>query len=523
MSGTSTTSATRTILPPIARPRAVTLALLLALLAVMAAGWQRYRGLIPITIVVDDEVLHVQTAQRDAAAALAALGYRPHPNDYLNAPGGPLQAGAQIVIRLARPFVVRADGREQELWLRADTVGQALHAMGIAIGREDRITLEGKPVTPDTPLPPVRRTGGSHGPPLAVGTSSAGLYAAGALFPWQYRVVPLHIAIERAIPFTLIDGKALPATVYTHAQTVAQALDAEQVPLYEGDTVFPPLSSRLQPGMLVTIRRATPVTILADGQEFHVRTQEETVAAVLVQQGIVVMGLDRVEPDLGTRLRPHMQIRVTRVREQYVYEDEIVPFESIMLGDDTLLIDQRRVKSQGRNGLRRYRYRVRYEDGQEVARTLEDSWIAVEPETRVIAYGRKIVPQTLETPNGTITYWRKIRMYATSYSPKRSGTPRSAPWYGRTRLGKPLRKGIVAVDPAVVNLRQELYVPGYGLAIAGDTGSGVKGKHIDLGYSDWDYRSWHWWVDVYLLWPPPPPYAINYLLPNWPQYPDRGR
>jgi len=75
----------------------------------------------------------------------------------------------------------------------------------------------------------------------------------------------------------------------------------------------------------------------------------------------------------------------------------------------------------------------------------------------------------------------------------------------------------------VVNMQQKLYVPDYGFAIAGDTGGGVKGKHIDLGYSDDDYRSWHWWTDVYLLWPPPPAYAIHYTLPNWPRYPDRRR
>ena len=49
-----------------------------------------------------------------------------------------------------------------------------------------------------------------------------------------------------------------------------------------------------------------------------------------------------------------------------------------------------------------------------------------------------------------------------------------------------------------------MYVPGYGLARAGDTGGGVKGKFVDLGFSDDDYQSWHWWTDIYLLTPVPP-------------------
>jgi 3D (Asp-Asp-Asp) domain-containing protein len=134
----------------------------------------------------------------------------------------------------------------------------------------------------------------------------------------------------------------------------------------------------------------------------------------------------------------------------------------------------------------------------------------------MVAYGRKIVPRTLETPDGPVTYWRKIRMYSTSYSPARAGTPKSAPWYGRTRIGLKLRKGIVAVDPKVIPLQSWVYVPGYGKAIAGDTGGGVKGKWIDMGFEDQNYESWHWWIDVYVLDPPPAASKVMWVLPNYP-------
>ena len=109
-----------------------------------------------------------------------------------------------------------------------------------------------------------------------------------------------------------------------------------------------------------------------------------------------------------------------------------------------------------------------------MARSLEDAWVVREPQDRVIAYGRKIDPTTIDTPDGPITYWRKIRVYANSYSPARSGTPRSAPWYGRTRIGLPLAKGLVAIDPSVIRMQQRMYVPGYGFGMAADTGGGVR-------------------------------------------------
>ncbi|HXF97341.1 MAG TPA: 3D domain-containing protein [Gaiellaceae bacterium] len=51
---------------------------------------------------------------------------------------------------------------------------------------------------------------------------------------------------------------------------------------------------------------------------------------------------------------------------------------------------------------------------------------------------------------------------------------------GRTALGIPCRKGVVAVDPRVIPLGTRLYVPGYGRAIAADVGTAIKGRIIDL-------------------------------------------
>jgi hypothetical protein len=51
------------------------------------------------------------------------------------------------------------------------------------------------------------------------------------------------------------------------------------------------------------------------------------------------------------------------------------------------------------------------------------------------------------------------------------------------------------------------------VAIAGDTGGGVRGRWIDLGWDEENYESWTGHVDVYYLTPVPPPEKINYLLP----------
>jgi 3D (Asp-Asp-Asp) domain-containing protein len=51
---------------------------------------------------------------------------------------------------------------------------------------------------------------------------------------------------------------------------------------------------------------------------------------------------------------------------------------------------------------------------------------------------------------------------------------------GRTALGIPVRKGVVAVDPRLIPLGTKLHVPGYGPSIAADVGYAIKGRIIDL-------------------------------------------
>ena len=53
---------------------------------------------------------------------------------------------------------------------------------------------------------------------------------------------------------------------------------------------------------------------------------------------------------------------------------------------------------------------------------------------------------------------------------------------GRTASGLPVGHGIVAVDPSVIPLGTRLYVPGYGEAVAADTGGAVRGAMIDLWF-----------------------------------------
>lgn len=71
-------------------------------------------------------------------------------------------------------------------------------------------------------------------------------------------------------------------------------------------------------------------------------------------------------------------------------------------------------------------------------------------------------------------YAAVMTMEATAYLPSDGGG------YGITATGIPATYGVAAVDPSVIPLGSRLYIPGYGEAIAADTGGAIYGYRIDL-------------------------------------------
>ncbi len=482
--------------------RLLAIAQVWAILLLLWFAW--HLTALPIVVTVDGLSEPVQTHRRTLAPLLADLGLTLDPADRLTPPPATrLHSDLRVVLERARPVRLLADGRDVRVRTWATSARQALAAGGIAVDEYDRVLLGGKPIALDAPLPEWVQT-------IAPPTS-------GRWYRWEgLRTEPLQLRVYRAVPITVDDGN-LPFTIPTTAQTVGEALREAEITIYLGDKVQPSLGSPVSTGLRVFIQRSTPVSLQVDGRLLKTRTRGRTVGDALTEMGLGLAGLDEVTPPLDNELYDNVEIRIVRVQENVEVEENIVPFETVFRPDATLLIDTQELVTGGAEGITRSRYRVRYADGVEVERVLEDEWQAQQPAQRVIAYGQRIAPQTFSAADGQVlTYWRKMRMYAFSYSTGTSGVSPDAPWYGRTRTGDPMRFGVVAVDPNVIPLRSKVFVPGYGVGDALDTGSAIRSKRIDLGYDDSNLVIWGRWVDVYLLWPPPPANQITWVIPNWP-------
>ncbi|RMF35830.1 MAG: DUF348 domain-containing protein [Chloroflexi bacterium] len=432
-----------------------------------------------VRIYLDGQVITVHTRQRQVGAVLREAGIALRPEDLVEPPReAPLGPERTIRIQRARAVTLEADGERWQFYTHQRTPQAILAEAGLTLGPYDRLI-----VNPTSPI----------------GTSSPG-----------DDPFPTHLIVRRAVPVTVHRSGAPPLTLQTTATTVGEALRQAGITLYLADSVRPPLSAPVQAGTHIYLDLSVPVTIQVDGRQIRTRTHRKTVGEVLADLRITLQGLDYTVPPLDTPLGAGQTIRVVRVQEDVLVQQEPIPFETTWQPDPELELDQQRLAQEGQPGVYEQRIRVRYENGQEVSRTVESERVIRPPQPRVYSYGTKIVVRTLETPEGPVEYWRVIRMLATSYTAATSGKSRDHPRYGITATGLKMRKGIVAVDPRVISLGSRVYVPGYGIGLAADTGGAIKGRRIDLGYDEDNLVLWYRWVDVYLLTPVPD--KIRYVL-----------
>jgi uncharacterized protein YabE (DUF348 family) len=373
-----------------------------------------------------------------------------------------IYGGETIDIETASWMTVNANGDTTSILTLERVPVNILAERNIHLSTDDQILVNGKLSSPEVPL----TTGENH-----------------------------SIQVLRAQPIQIsINGKD--TQLNSSAVTLGDALWEAGIVVNDADRLQPPADTPLEKPLQASLDRAQLVTIQYNGGEVRSRSAAETIGAALQEAGLPLQGLDYSVPPADEQIPEDGVIRVVRVEEELLLESEPIPFDTQTQPVVDLEIDARTIVQPGQFGLNTKRVRVRYENGLEISRQVEAEYISQEPQPEIIGYGTQIVPRTMDTPDGTIKYWRALNMYAISYNVTSNGG------YG-TATGVPLAKGVAAIDPRYISYGTLMYVPGYGKALAADTGGGIQGRMIDLGYLDEDYVSWHEWVTVYFLWPPP--------------------
>ncbi|HLD11692.1 MAG TPA: G5 domain-containing protein [Patescibacteria group bacterium] len=199
---------------------------------------------------------------------------------------------------------------------------------------------------------------------------------------------------------------------------------------------------------------------------------------------------DTIQPFLPS---PIVLTTQTYFSEKVISKSNTIPYTTELVKDPTLELGEETIIQEGKEGRLTQTILLTYYKDQLFSERVIDQ--NLEPQqTKIIKQGTKVVIRHLDTEYGRIAYTQKLRMWSTSYVPTCRGCS------GITALGYPAGYGIVAVDPSIIPLGKRVYVPGYGLALAGDKGGSIKGKKIDLGF---DSLETGWWsarfTDVYIL------------------------
>jgi uncharacterized protein YabE (DUF348 family) len=425
----------------------------------------------PVTVIVDGEATQVTSRAADVAGVLDEQGILINDGDLVTpALDTPLAPDLVIAVARARTVFLIVDGNTQPLWTPLTNPADILRDARVTVAADDRILIDGTQARIDD------------------------------LARWPVPVTA--ISVRHAVDLLVTDGNDM-RTLRTTALTVGDALFEAGTTLYLSDRVYPDLNAPATHQLNVTIQRARPITINADGETIQTRTQGATVGDALADAGVTLVGLDYAIPGEETPLLPGMSVRVIRVTETISESRAPIPFETVYQADPTLELDQRREAQAGANGTQTTRVRVRHENGIEVERLEEETVVTQAPVNRVIAYGTNVVIRTVETPEGPREYWRKLRMYATSYHPINGDNI--------TATGAVLQQGIIGADPDILPYHTQIYVPRYGVGSIEDTGAERHDPMwVDLGYTEADWRSWSGYVDVYVL--TPVPAQIDYFL-----------
>ena len=232
----------------------------------------------------------------------------------------------------------------------------------------------------------------------------------------------------------------------------------------------------VEEGDEIIVRRGVGISVEVDGMTITTSTTTKTVAQALTENGLFLGEQDYTIPAADTEIVPDSIIKIIRVNAQEREREEITPYNTIYKDDNTLTKGKTKVIQPGVEGVTKVKEMVVFENGAEISVTETSRELVTEKRDKIVARGTKSgVGVTARTAEKDFSYKKKMTMTATAYSAFKKGGG-----YGKTASGRTAGYGIVAVDPKVIPLGTNLYVEGYGYAVAGDTGGVIKGNKIDL-------------------------------------------
>ena len=281
-----------------------------------------------------------------------------------------------------------------------------------------------------------------------------------------------------------IEAEKPAATAEKNAPEVKPEASPQQEPVKEKSEILKAAEKKIE-----ELKQKRPVRLNHLGLAREVTTHHATVGEVLKEMRVNMEGRT-VYPPPETKVTDGMVIHVL-ARKSFLSQEEVeVPFGTQVIHDPELAFGTKKVEKEGVKGKDLVTYENITRPGREQKIELARRRVA-EPVNEVVRQG---VAQSVLTPEGYVRYKKKIYGEATAYTWGGGAT-------GYTSVGLWPKRGIVAVDPRVIPYYTRMFIPGYGMALAADTGGAIVGNRIDL-FMDSLHECFQWGrrdVEIYIL------------------------
>lgn len=256
------------------------------------------------------------------------------------------------------------------------------------------------------------------------------------------------IVLEALKTTVVINDNGEEQTVQTHAKTVGEVLDQNDITVNAHDELSHDLNADVEGGMTIDYKTANEVTVTVNGEKNTYYTTLDTVEDFLIDHNLNVTNRDELSHDLGDKIEEGMhldinkafqvtlvnggkkeklwttggtvkqflndnqvnysknsndklnlklndeldentKIKIVRVDIKEKEIEEKVPFETEKQEDDTLEEGQEKVISEGKEGLNVKTYEITNEDGKKSSEKLINTEVQKKQKNKVVAVGTK--------------------------------------------------------------------------------------------------------------------------------------
>lgn len=261
--------------------------------------------------------------------------------------------------------------------------------------------------------------------------------------------------------YSALEVPVIPHTMQLHSLQTTQSLSSKQLNT-EGFANQRPLGG----------------SMVSRGINDEAHNSQEVVSPGAVSEEVSSQGLaSQVIPNEGATDKTTISVQVL---------EKEIPFETQYVESDKLLPGMSQTQEKGEEGVLRQVVKTLEVGGQPIDQQVLSNYELKSPKKEVIIQNSKPVPKKkviVQTSKPGIAHTEKEPVNLSDLNISRTlNVEATAYTYtgNNTATGVKPREGLIAVDPKVIAMGSQVYVEGYGYAIAADTGGEIKGNRIDV-------------------------------------------